>query len=121
MVDLVHNFGAQKRKRGASFKRVTDATLEVVGEADQHPTEEGSDGKATVIMDSLEMGFHGQSASETMRRLGRAFPWSKLLAGKIRLCLPGPGAVGRCFPSDAVEFLHSSIGSGSPYGGSIGF
>ena len=33
MADLVHNFEARKRKRGASFKRVTDATLEVVGEA----------------------------------------------------------------------------------------
>ena len=66
MSDLVHNFGARKRKRGASFKRVTNATLKVVGEADQHPTGEGSDGQAIVIMDSPEMGFHGQWASETM-------------------------------------------------------
>ena len=45
MADLANNFGAQKRKRGASFKRATDDTLEVVGEADQHPTSEGSKGR----------------------------------------------------------------------------
>ena len=59
MANLVHNFGARKLKRGASFKRVTNATLEVVGESEQHPTSKGSDGQAIVIMDSLEMGFHG--------------------------------------------------------------
>ena len=42
MVDLVHNFDALKHKRGDSFKQVTDVTPEVVGEADQHPTGEGS-------------------------------------------------------------------------------
>ena len=57
MVDLIHNFGT--RKRGASFKRATDATLEVVGEADQHPTGEGSEEQAIVVMDSSEIGFHG--------------------------------------------------------------
>ena len=57
MADLVHNFGVRKRKRGASFKWATDAPLEVVGEANQHPTDEGSDGQAIVIMDSPEMGF----------------------------------------------------------------
>ena len=46
MTDLVHNFGAWKRKRGACFKRVIDATPEVVVEADQHLTGEGSDGQA---------------------------------------------------------------------------
>ena len=66
MADLVHNFSAQKCKRGASFKRATDTTLEVVGEADQHPTGNGSDGRAIVVMDSPEMGFHGQSDSETV-------------------------------------------------------
>ena len=65
MADLLHNFGARKRKRGASFKRATDATLEVVGEADQHLTGEGLDGQAIVVMDFPEMGFHGQSASDT--------------------------------------------------------
>ena len=65
MANLVHNFDAQKRKRGASFKRMIDATLEVVGEANQHPIGEGSDGQTIVVMDSPEMGFHGQSASET--------------------------------------------------------
>ena len=44
MTDLVHNFGARKRKRGAIFKRVTDATPKVVGEADQHPTSGGLEG-----------------------------------------------------------------------------
>ena len=45
MADLVHNFGARKRKRGASFKRVTDATPEMVGEVDQHPIGEGRKSK----------------------------------------------------------------------------
>ena len=43
MDDLVHNFNARKRKRGASFKRATDATPEVVGGADQHPSCENSE------------------------------------------------------------------------------
>ena len=34
MVDLIHNFGAWKSKRGASFKQARDATPEVIGEAD---------------------------------------------------------------------------------------
>ena len=34
MADLVYNFGAWKRKWGASFKRATISTPEVVGEAD---------------------------------------------------------------------------------------
>ena len=59
MADLVHNIDAQKRKRGASFKRTTDATTEVVGEVDHHPTDEGSEGQAIVVVDSPEMGFHG--------------------------------------------------------------
>ena len=64
MADLVHNFSARKHKRGASFKRATEVTPKVVGEVDQHPTGEGSDGQAIVFLDSPEMGFHGQSASE---------------------------------------------------------
>ena len=59
MADLVHNFGARKSKRGASFRRVIDATPEMVGEADQHPTDRGSEEQAIVVMDSPEMGFHG--------------------------------------------------------------
>ena len=51
MADLVHNFGARKRKQGASFKRAIDATPEVVGEADQHSTGEGSDVQAIVVSD----------------------------------------------------------------------
>ena len=37
MADLVHNFGARKHKRGASFKWATGATPEVAGEASQQP------------------------------------------------------------------------------------
>ena len=36
MDDLIHNFGVWKHKRGASFKRATDAIPEVIGEVDQH-------------------------------------------------------------------------------------
>ena len=51
MADLFHNFGARKRKRGASFKRATGATPEVVVEVDQHLTGKGSDGQVIIIMD----------------------------------------------------------------------
>ena len=37
----------------------------MVGEASQQPTGEGSDVQAIVVSDSPEMGFHGQSTSET--------------------------------------------------------
>ena len=33
MADLIHNFGARKRKRGANFKRAIGAIPEVAGEA----------------------------------------------------------------------------------------
>ena len=65
MVDLVHNFDAQKRKRGANFKRATDATPEVASEASQQPSDDSSNVQATVILDSPEMSFHVQLASET--------------------------------------------------------
>ena len=65
MANLIHNFGARKRKWGTSFKRATDATLEVVDEADHHPTDGGSEEQAIVIIDLLEIGFHSQLASET--------------------------------------------------------
>ena len=65
MADPVHNFDARKHKRGAIFKRVTDTTPKVVGEANQHPIGKGSDVQAIVVSDSPEMGFHGQSALET--------------------------------------------------------
>ena len=65
MGDLVHNFGARKHKQGASLKRAADATLEVTGAASQQPTSESSNAQAIVVSDSPEMGFHGQSASET--------------------------------------------------------
>ena len=93
MPDLVHNFGARKRKRGASFKRVIDATPEVTGEANQQPNDESSDVQAIVVSDLLEMGFHGQSAFEDCSLGGfrrglpnscgakRTFPRSRLLAG----------------------------------------
>ena len=65
MADLIHNFGARKNKRGANFKRATDATLEVVGEADQHSTDGGFEEQAIVVMDSPEMGFYDQPTMET--------------------------------------------------------
>ena len=65
MADLIHNFGTRKLKWGARFKRTTDATPEVVGEANQHPTGGGLEEQVIVVMDLLEMGFHGQSALET--------------------------------------------------------
>ena len=65
MPDLVHNFGTWKHKRGASFKRVIDATPEVVGGANKQPTGEGSDVHTIVISNSPEINFNGQSASET--------------------------------------------------------
>ena len=43
MTDLIHNFGTQKLKRGASFKRATNATPDVVGDADKHSTDGGSE------------------------------------------------------------------------------
>ena len=43
MADHVHNFGARKCKRGARFKRATDAIPEMVSEADQDPTGGGSE------------------------------------------------------------------------------
>ena len=64
MADLVQNFGARKCKQGASFKLETDATPEVVGEADHHPTGGGSEEQVIAVMDSPEMGFHGKSDSE---------------------------------------------------------
>ena len=59
MANLVHNFGARKRKRGANFKQATGATPEVAGEASQQPSEESSNVQALVVSDSPEMGFHG--------------------------------------------------------------
>ena len=58
--DLVHNFSTRKQKLGVSFKQATSTAPEVVGEADQHPTDEGSDVQAIVLLDSPEMGFHGK-------------------------------------------------------------
>ena len=109
MADLIHNFGARKRKQGASFKRTIDVTPEVMGEVNQHSADKGSEEQAIVVMDSPEMGFHGQPTVETahLADLGevpltheeawRVFPQSRLLAGQPRLCRLGPGAVGRCF------------------------
>ena len=66
MANLVHNFGAWKSKRDASSKLAIDVTPKVVGEVDQHPTGKGSDGQAIVFVDSPEIGFHGQLASQTV-------------------------------------------------------
>ena len=65
MYDLIHNFGARKCKRGASFERTTNVTLEVMGEANQHSTGGGSEEQSIVVMDSPKMGFHGQPVVET--------------------------------------------------------
>ena len=65
MADLVHKFGARKRKRGASFERATNAIPEVTSEASQQPTDKSFDVQAIVVSDSPEMGFHGQSALKT--------------------------------------------------------
>ena len=59
MADLVYNFDARRRKRGANFKWATSATLEVAVKASQQPSDESSDVQAIVILDSPEMGFHG--------------------------------------------------------------
>ena len=68
MADLVHNFGARKCKRGSNFKRATGATPKVANEASQQPSGESSNVQAIVVSDSVEVGFHGQSASETASR-----------------------------------------------------
>ena len=65
MSDLIHNFGARKHKRGVSFEWTTDVSLEVIGEVDQHSVGGGSEEQAIVVMDSQDMGFHGQLAVET--------------------------------------------------------
>ena len=65
MADLIHNFSVRKRKRGASFEQTTDVTPEVMGEADQHSIGGGLEEQTIVVMDSPEMGFHGQPAMET--------------------------------------------------------
>ena len=65
MAYFVHNFSTRNHKRGANFKRATGATPEVAGETSQQPSNESSDVQAIVISNSPEMGFHGQSASET--------------------------------------------------------
>ena len=65
MDDLIHNFGERNSKRGASFKRATDTTPKVIGEAYQHSTRGGLDEQAIVVMDLPEMGFHSHSAMET--------------------------------------------------------
>ena len=65
MADLIHNFSARKRKRGSSFNRIVDVTPEAMGEANQHSAGGGSEEQAIVVMDSPEMGFHGQPAVET--------------------------------------------------------
>ena len=60
MANIVHNFDARKHKRGSSFKRVTDATLEVAGEVSQQPSNNSFDVQAIVVSDLPNIGFHGQ-------------------------------------------------------------
>ena len=76
IADPFHHFSAQKRKRGASFKRATYVTPKVVSEADQHSTGKSSDVQAIVVLDSPEMLFHCQPAPETafLMDLGEVSP-----------------------------------------------
>ena len=69
MSDLIHNFATRKRKCNASFKRVSDAILEVVGG-------EGLDVQAIFISGSPEMGLNDQPALEnaTLVESGEASP-----------------------------------------------
>ena len=62
---MIHSDHARKRKRGASFNWTADVTPEVMGESDQHLDGGGSGEQVIVVMDSLEIGFHGQPAMET--------------------------------------------------------
>ena len=64
MVDLIHNFGVRKRKRGASFNLTIDVTPEAMGKADQQSVGGVSEEQAIIVMDSPKMGFHGQSTME---------------------------------------------------------
>ena len=68
MAALSHNFGMRKGKWGASFERTTDVTPDVMGEADRHSTNGGSEEQVIVVMDSLEMDFHGQPTVGTTQR-----------------------------------------------------
>ena len=106
MVDLIHNFGARKRKRGASFKRVIDATLEVVGEVDEHPTGEVSDRQVIAIMDSPEMGFHGQLALETV--LSADLGEVSLTHAKVREGIPPEQIASRLDKATSSLSGHSS-------------
>ena len=111
MADHVQNFGARKCKQGASFKLATDATPEVVGEVDHHPTGRGSEEQMIVVMDSPEMGFHGQSSSEIGVSTGlREVPltheeaWEGILSKRIanrpdKVTSFSLGTVGHCFPT----------------------
>ena len=124
MSDLIHNFGARKHKQGASFERTTDVSLEVIGEVDQHSVGGGSEEQAIVVMDSQEMGFHGQLAVETAHLAyleevpltheearggggggGLGFSFSRLITSQLRPCCPWPGAVGRCFQTGCCYIL----------------
>ena len=65
MADPIHNFGARKRKQGASFKGAADVTAELADDAGQPASGEDLDMQAIVISGLPEMGFHGQLALET--------------------------------------------------------
>ena len=121
MVDLIHNFGARKRKRGSSFDRVTDVTPEVMGEAEQHSPDGGLEEQAIVVMDSIKMGFHGQPAMETApsddleeaplthEESQGGVPSEQIASRPAMTCLPGPCIVSCCFLTDCcyiLIFLH---------------
>ena len=58
MLDLVHNFAAQKRKRDASLEQATDAILEVAWGSGQLLLDQGSEVQAVVIAGLPEMGLN---------------------------------------------------------------
>ena len=74
-------------------EKETDATPKVTGEASQQPTSESSDVQAIVVPDSPEMGFHGQSASNTTLSmdLGEVFPTH----AKVQEVVPSEQIAGR--------------------------
>ena len=111
MANFGHNFAARKRKRGATFKKALVATSDVAGEVSHQPSGENSNVQAIVVSGSPEMGFHGQSDSETtpLVDLGEVSPThaevredipSEQVDGRSdRAKSTRSGAVGLCFPT----------------------
>ena len=105
MADLVHNFGARKRKRGANFKWAIGATPKVADKASQQPSGESSDVKMIISSDSPEMGFHGQSALETALSvdLGEVSPTH----AEVQEDIPSEQIAGRSNKAKSTQAGHS--------------